>query len=270
MGNYSDRPRQRHTLLDLRGATPAFIHISDSKMSDVNALDFLPVDAAAFFGDGPWLSGLRPVVQTSSDRCLIRHARHTQHERSARVHGQGRQSHRGDWRLACCQDWLLRDPELSRAFPAYSFQKPTVGQGTGFLSNHTTLPPLTIAALYKSHWQVGFFQMDQAASAHPALLGTSENTVKTQIWCAVSPYVLIAIVKKAIQLNASLYTLRQILSVSVFENTKISCAIQRDLTQPFSILPDNHFILFTFKLETTSAIFAIYSDFTARYSRFPA
>ena len=77
-------------------------------------------------------------------------------------------------------------------------------------------------------------------------LGTSENAVKTQIWCAVSTYVLIAIVKKELQLNASLYTLLQILSVSIFEKTLISCALQPDITRAIEPLPDNQMILFDF------------------------
>jgi IS4 transposase len=95
-----------------------------------------------------------------------------------------------------------------------------------FLTNNTSLPPLTIAALYKSRWQVElFFKWIKQHLRIKKFLGNSENAVKTQIWCAVSTYVLIAIVKKEFQLNASLYTLLQILSVSVFEKTEISSAL---------------------------------------------
>ena len=88
--------------------------------------------------------------------------------------------------------------------------------------------------------------MDQATPAHQALFGTSENAVKTQIWCAVSTYVLIAIVKKELHLNASLYTLLQILSVSIFEKTHIPCALQPDTTGVVAPLPNNQMILFDF------------------------
>ena len=96
-----------------------------------------------------------------------------------------------------------------------------------FLTNNTALPPLTIAALYKSRWQVElFFKWIKQHLRIKKFLGTSENAVKTQIWCAVSTYVLIAIVKKELKLEASLYTILQILSISVFERTLISRALQ--------------------------------------------
>ncbi|PRC95191.1 Transposase DDE domain [Solimicrobium silvestre] len=98
-----------------------------------------------------------------------------------------------------------------------------------FLTNNTALPATTIAALYKSRWQVElFFKWIKQYLRIKYFLGNSENAVKTQIWCAISTYVLIAIIKKELQLNASPYTLLQILSVSVFEKTQISCAFQTD------------------------------------------
>jgi IS4 transposase len=107
-----------------------------------------------------------------------------------------------------------------------------------FLTNNTALPALTIAALYKSRWQVELFcKWIKQHLRIKKFLGTSENAVKTQIWCAVSTYVLIAIVKKQLHLNASLYTCLQILSVSVFEKTEISCALQGD--NPAIDLPAN-------------------------------
>ena len=102
-----------------------------------------------------------------------------------------------------------------------------------FLTNNTTLPALTIAALHKSRWQVElFFKWIKQHLRIKRFLGTSENAVKTQIWCAVSTYVLIAIVKKELHLEASLYTCLQILSVSIFETTEVSCALQPDRSQP--------------------------------------
>ena len=102
-----------------------------------------------------------------------------------------------------------------------------------FLTNNTTLPALTIAALHKSRWQVElFFKWIKQHLRIKRFLGTSENAVKTQIWCAVSTYVLIAIVKKELHLEASLYTCLQILSVSIFEKTEVSCALQPDRSQP--------------------------------------
>ena len=107
------------------------------------------------------------------------------------------------------------------------FKDPESGRTLVFLTNNTALPPLTIAALYKNRWQVElFFKWIKQHLRIKRILGASENVVRMQIWCAVSTYVLIAIVKKELHLDASLYTLLQILSVSVFEKTQISCALQ--------------------------------------------
>jgi IS4 transposase len=114
-----------------------------------------------------------------------------------------------------------------------------------FLTNNTALPPLTIAALYKSRWQVGlFFKWIKQHLRIKRFLGTSENAVKTQIWCAVATYVLIAIVKKELHLNASLNTLLQILSVSVFEKTEISCALRPDTNKTATPIQCNQLNLF--------------------------
>jgi transposase len=126
------------------------------------------------------------------------------------------------------------------------YKDPESGKTLVFLSNNTALPPLTIAALYKSRWQVElFFKWIKQHLRIKKFLGTSENAVKTQIWCAVSTYVLIAIVKKELHLDASLYTLLQILSVSVFEKTEISCALRPDTPAPRIVIPDNQLSLFT-------------------------
>jgi len=107
------------------------------------------------------------------------------------------------------------------------FKDPQTGKTLIFLTNNTALPALTIAALYKSRWQVElFFKWVKQHLRIKHFLGNSENAVKTQVWCAVATYVLIAIVKKELQLDASLYTCLQILSVSVFEKTQLSCALQ--------------------------------------------
>ncbi|HEY6044364.1 MAG TPA: transposase, partial [Nitrosospira sp.] len=127
------------------------------------------------------------------------------------------------------------------------FKDPESGKTLVFLTNNTTLPPLIIAALYKSRWQVElFFKWIKQHLRIKRFLGTSENAVKTQIWCAVSTYVLIAIVKKELHLNAPLYTLLQILSVSIFEKTLISCALQPNTNRTILQPMDNQLILFDF------------------------
>jgi len=135
--------------------------------------------------------------------------------------------------VICDQSIVLNGHYISQDYPEHlrriRFKDPTTKQTLVFLTNNTTLPPLTIAALYKSRWQVElFFKWIKQHLRIKKFLGNSENAVKTQIWCAVSTYVLIAIVKKELQLNASLYTLLQILSVSVFEKTEVSRALQLD------------------------------------------
>ena len=127
------------------------------------------------------------------------------------------------------------------------FKDPESGKTLVFLTNNTSLPALTIAALYKSRWQVElFFKWIKQHLRIKRFLGTSENAVKTQIWCAVSTYVLIAIVKKELHLDASLYTCLQILSVSVFEKAEVSCALQPDRSRPELPDPANQLILFDF------------------------
>ena len=112
------------------------------------------------------------------------------------------------------------------------FKDPESGKTLIFLTNNTALPALTIAALYKSRWQVElFFKWIKQHLRIKHFLGNSENAVKTQVWCAVATYVLIAIVKKELQLDASLDTCLQILSVSVFEKTQLSYALQADAAE---------------------------------------
>jgi IS4 transposase len=128
--------------------------------------------------------------------------------------------------VMCDQIIALNGYYVAQDYPEHlrriKFKDPASGKNLIFLTNNTTLPPLTIAALYKNRWQVElFFKWIKQHLRIKKFLGTSENAVKTQIWCAVSTYVLIAIVKKELQLDASLYTLLQILSVSVFEKTQL-------------------------------------------------
>jgi IS4 transposase len=113
------------------------------------------------------------------------------------------------------------------------------------LTNNTALPAHTITALYKSRWQVElFFKWIKQHLRIKRFLATTENAVKTQIWCAIATYVLIAIIKKELQLHASLYTCLQILSVSVFEKTQLSCALQRTISQSEPPCHPNQLILF--------------------------
>jgi len=236
-----------HALLDLRGAIPAFIHISDGKMGDVNVLDFLPVKAGAFYVmDRGYLDFARLYKMHQAGAFFVTRAKRGMNAR--RVYSA--QTDRGagvicDQSIAMNGFYICKDyPELLRRI---RFKDPETGKTLVFLTNNTSLPPLTIAALYKSRWQVElFFKWIKQHLRIKKFLGTSENAVKTQIWCAVSTYVLIAIVKKELQIDASLYTLLQILSVSVFEKTQLSCALQLGCPIPEMPFGENQLNLFNF------------------------
>ena len=153
--------------------------------------------------------------------------------------------------IICDQAIALNGDYAAQDYPEHlrriRFKDPQTQKTLVFLTNNTVLPPLTIAALYKRRWQVELiFKWIKQHLRIKKFLGNSENTVKTQIWCAVSTYVLIAIVKKELQLNASLYTLLQILSVSVFEKTEVSSALQLDGNTINNPSDGNQLNLFTF------------------------
>ncbi len=236
-----------HTLLDLRGAIPAFIHISDGKMGDVNVLDILLIEAGAFYiMDRGYLDFTRLYKMHQAGAFFVTRAKRGMN--AHRVYSAKIDRSTG---VICDQMIALDGFYVSKGYPEHlrriRYKDPDTGKTLVFLTNNTTLPPLTIAALYKSRWQVElFFKWIKQHLRIKRFLGTSENAVKTQIWCAVSTYVLIAIVKKELHLNASLYTLLQILSVSVFEKTHISQALRVDATRTIAAPVDNQMNLFDF------------------------
>ena len=218
-----------HTLLDLRGAIPSFIHISDGKLHDVNVLDLLPLEAGSFYVmDRGYLDFTRLYAMQQAGAFFITRAKRGMDAR--RVYSSPVERDTG---VICDQQVMLRGNRSAKAYPEHlrriRFNDPKSGKTLVFLTNNTALPPLTIAALYKSRWQVElFFKWIKQHLRIKRFLGTSENAVKTQIWCAIATYVLIAILKKELQIKASLYTCLQILSVSIFEKTEVSCAFQTD------------------------------------------
>jgi hypothetical protein len=236
-----------HTLLDLRGSIPTFIHISDGKLHDVNVLDILPVEAGAFYVmDRGYVDFARLYAIHQAGAFFVTRAKQGMDAR--RVYSSATQRDTG---VICDQRVMLNGFYSAKAYPEHlrrvRFKDPSSGKMLVFLTNNTVLPALTIAALYKSRWQVElFFKWIKQHLRIKRFLGTSENAVKTQVWCAVATYVLIAIVKKELQLEASLYTCLQILSVSVFEKTEISLALQPDRSQPEPSAASNQLILFDF------------------------
>lgn len=214
-----------HTLLDLRGNIPAFIHISDGKTHEVNVLDMLPIEAGAFYVmDRGYLDFSRLFALHQAGAFFVTRAKRGMS--AHRVYSMPTDRSTG---VICDQHIALDGFYISQDYPErlrrIRFKDPESGKTLVFLTNNTALSALTIAALYKSRWQVElFFKWIKQHLRIKRFIGNSENAVKTQIWCAVATYVLIAIVKKELQLDASLYTLLQILSVSVFEKTLLSQA----------------------------------------------
>ena len=223
-----------HTLLDLRGNIPAFIHITDGKTHEVNVLDILPIEAGAFYVmDRGYLDFSRLFALHQTGAFFVTRAKRGMDAR--RVYSSPTDRSTG---IICDQRILLNGFYISQDYPEQlrriRFKDPESGKTLVFLTNNTVLPALTIAALYKSRWQVElFFKWIKQHLRIKRFIGNSENAVmrnfypgtgKAQIWCAVSTYVLIAIVKKELQLDASLYSLLPILSVSVFEKTQLSQA----------------------------------------------
>jgi hypothetical protein len=236
-----------HTLLDLRGSIPTFLHISDGKLHDVNVLDILPVEAGAFYVmDRGYVDFTRLYAMHQAGAFFVTRAKQGMDAR--RVYSSPTQRSTG---VICDQRVMLNGFYSAKAYPEHlrrvRFKDPESAKTLVFLTNNTVLPALTIAALYKGRWQVElFFKWIKQHLRIKQFFGTSENAVKTQIWCAVATYVLIAIVKKELQLNASLYTCLQILSVSIFEKTEISWALQLDRSQRDVAATANQLILFDF------------------------
>ncbi|QHE84682.1 IS4 family transposase [Hydrogenophaga sp. BPS33] len=236
-----------HTLLDLRGAIPAFIHISDGKLHDVNVLDMLSFEAGAFYVmDRGYVDFARLYALHQAGAFFVTRAKSPMDAR--RVYSAPTDRSTG---VISDQQVMLNGHYSAKKYPEHlrrvRFKDPESGKTLIFLTNNTALPALTIAALYKSRWRVElFFKWIKQHLRIKKFLGNSENAVKTQVWCAVATYVLIAIVKKELQLDVSLYTCLQILSVSVFEKTEISCALQADASQ--TDMPDavNQLNLFDF------------------------
>ena len=236
-----------HTLLDLRGNIPAFIHISDGKTHEVNVLDLLPIEAGAFYVmDRGYLDFSRLFTLHQAGAFFVIRAKRGMD--AHRVYSMRSDRSSG---IICDQCIALDGFYISQDYPEQlrriRFKNPESGKTLVFLTNNTALPALTIAALYKSRWQVElFFKWIKQHLRIKRFIGNSENAVKTQIWCAVATYVLIAIVKKELQLNASLYTLLQILSVSVFEKTPLSQAFAGGLLIPEQTDFSNQLNLFGF------------------------
>ena len=215
-----------HTLLDLRGNIPSFIHISDGKLHDVHALDMLLPEAGAIYVmDRGYVDFARLHVLHQAGAFFV--TRTKSNLDAHRVYSAPADRTAG---VICDQTIVLDGYVTRRHYPGHlrriRFRDPETGKTLAFLTNQVTLPALTICALYQSRWQVElFFKWIKQHLRIKQFYGTSENAVKTQIWIAVSVYVLVAIVRKRLGLEASLYTFLQVLSITVFEKMTIQAAL---------------------------------------------
>jgi transposase len=222
-----------HTLLDLRGSIPSFIHVSDGKLHDVNVLDLLVPEPGAFYVmDRGYIDYARLYTLHQAAAFFVTRAKSNLH--AHRVYSAPTDRDTG---VICDQAIALNGFYAAKDYPEHlrriRYKAPDTGKTLVFLTNNTTLPPLTIAALYKSRWQVElFFKWIKQHLRIKRFYGTTENAVKTQIWTAVAVYVLVAIVKKELHLEPSLYTLLQILSVTLFEKMSLQQALADNAAVP--------------------------------------
>ena len=235
-----------HTLLDLRGNIPTFIHITDGKVADVNVLDeFLPEAGAFYVMDRGYIDFERLYRFTLESAFFVVRTK-------TNVLLQRRYSHPVDPATGVRSDQtvILTSINSASAYPEalrkVSFVEAETGKRLVFLTNNFSLPAATVATIYKQRWQVElFFKWIKQHLRIKAFHGTSENAVKTQIWIAVSVYVLVAIVRKRLELKASLYQILQVLSLTLFEKTPILRALQQIDSQLKLPGADNQLNLFS-------------------------
>ena len=234
-----------HTLLDLRGNIPTFIHISDGKVHEVNILDqLLPEPGAFYIMDRGFLDFERLYRFHEAGSFFV-----TRGKSNLKV--QRRYSHPVDRTtgLICDQSVVLTGFYSHQGFEAplrrIRFKDPETAKTLIFLTNNFVLPAFTITELYRCRWQVElFFKWIKQHLRIKAFFGTSENAVRSQIWIAVSAYVLVAIVKKRLRLSASLYEILQILSLTMFEKIPLDQLLAQTMSDEIQPVSDNQLILF--------------------------
>jgi hypothetical protein len=235
-----------HTLLDLRGNIPSFIHISDGKLHDVHALDMLVPEAGAIYVmDRGYVDFARLYGLHQAGAFFVTRAKSNLN--AHRVYSAATDRTTG---VIADQKIALDGRYTSKDYPVHlrrvRFRHPETEKTLVFLTNQTTLPASTICDLYKSRWQVElFFKWIKQHLRIKWFYGTSQNAVKTQIWIAVSVYVLVAIVRKRLKLDVSLYTLMQVFSVTVFEKASIESVIFQTADSSQPVTDDNQLNLFS-------------------------
>jgi len=234
-----------HTLLDLRGNIPSFIHITDGKWHDVNILDHLLPEPGAFYVmDRGYLDFARLYRFHEAGSFFVTRAK-------SNLRAQRRYSHPVDRStgLICDQTVTLTVFYSRQGFEAplrrIRFKDPDTGKTLIFLTNNFALSALTVTQLYRQRWQVElFFKWIKQHLRIKSFFGTSENAVKTQVWIAVSAYVLVAIIKKRLNLTASLYEILQILSLTMFEQMPLDQLLRKNMRDENLLDAANQLILF--------------------------
>lgn len=233
-----------HTLLDLRGAIPAFIHISDGKLHDVNVLDILVLEPGAFYVmDRGYLDFERLYLLHQAGAFFVTRAK--SNLKCRRIYSHPVDRSKG---LICDQTIELTVFYSQRGYPGrlrrIRYKDPETGKTLVFLTNHFGISAETVCALYKSRWQVElFFKWIKQHLRIKRFFGTSENAVKSQVWIAVATYVLVAIVKKRLNLDLSLHSMLQILSVTPFENMPLLQLLTDTAPAPNTPADGNQLIL---------------------------
>jgi transposase len=224
-----------HTLMDLRGSIPCFIHITSGKIHDVRILDELTLEAGSFYiMDRGYIDFRRLYTFTQQSAFFVTRAKsNLDYIRRSYRHVDKASGVKSDQTIA------LVGPKTSLEYPdclrKISYFDSENKKRLVFLTNNFMLPPLIIAQLYRCRWQVElFFKWIKQHLRIKAFYGTSENAIKTQIWIAISIYVLVAILKKELNLQRNLNEILQILSITIFENSPINKVLSE-----FSLCSEN-------------------------------
>ena len=234
-----------HTLLDLRGPIPSFVFISDGKLHDVNILDQLEPEPGAFYVmDRGYIDFERLARFHHAGSFFVTRAK--SNFKAARRYSRPVDRTTG---LICDQTVVLTVYYSRKGFEAplrrIRYRDPDSGKRLVFLTNNFALPALTITKLYRLRWRVElFFKWIKQHLRIKSFYGTSENAAKSQLWIAISVYVLVAIVRKRLKLSASLYEILQILSLTMFERTPLDQLLTLSLPEPIILTSTNQLNLF--------------------------
>ncbi|HUT14515.1 MAG TPA: IS4 family transposase [Thermoguttaceae bacterium] len=236
-----------HTLIDLRGNIPCFVHVSSGRMADVTSLDLLPIEAGSFYVMDRGYTDFERLYRFPQDLAffIIRAKRDLDFARRAYREVDRSTGLRSDSTIRLC------GPKTSRLYPdplrRISYYAADIDKRFVFLTNNFALPALTIAQLYKCRWQVElFFKWIKQYLRIKAFYGTSVNAVKTQVWIAVCVYVLVAIIKKELKIDRSMGEILQILSINLFEKTPVLQAFSLECIKMDETSNHNQLSLFDF------------------------